>query len=202
MAYILIDGYNLIGIAHNNLENARNNLIEQLQRYSELKGHGVTVVFDGWKSGQLNETKTRIGNVNIIFSRLGEKADILIKRILSEKQGQWIAVSSDREIADFANKKGFASITAEEFERKLYPVRKKAPPFTENKQNIVAQREFKTTHKFSNGVYSTKHALEETAVEPTDMKDDDIYSVSAKRKGNPRKPSKKQKQKLRALKKL
>ena len=49
MAYILIDGYNLIGIAHGNLEEARNDLIEKLQKYAAIKKQSITLVFDGWK---------------------------------------------------------------------------------------------------------------------------------------------------------
>ncbi|HDH00925.1 MAG TPA: hypothetical protein ENG80_03850 [Nitrospirae bacterium] len=51
MANILIDGYNLIGIAHDNLEKARIDLIQKLQSYSKLKKHRITLVFDGWKNG-------------------------------------------------------------------------------------------------------------------------------------------------------
>lgn len=169
MSYILIDGYNLIGIAHDELKKARNNLIHQLQRYSELKGHDITVVFDGWKSGQLNETKIQVGNITVIFSRLREKADSVIKRILSNASRQWIVVSSDREIADFTKRKGIVSITTGEFERKLY-----------SPAGSVGEIE-----------------------EPISIKnDEDIDIVPAKRKGNPRMPSKRQKQKLIALKKL
>ena len=57
MADILIDGYNLIGIAHRNFEQARNELISQLNRYASLKRHSITVVFDGWKNGQAAETR-------------------------------------------------------------------------------------------------------------------------------------------------
>ena len=119
MSYIIIDGYNLTGIAHKSLEKARNDIIEKLRSYSELKGHNITLVFDGWKSGQGIETRMRIDDVNIIYSKLGEKADFVIKKILSEDIKPWIVVSSDREISDFAGKKGFVSIASDEFEDKL-----------------------------------------------------------------------------------
>ncbi len=119
MAHIIIDGYNLIGIAHKNLEKARNDIIEKLSEYTRLKRHDITIVFDGWKSGQGAETKMRIGNVNIIYSRLGEKADFVIKKILSDDIRPWIVISSDREISDFADKKDFVSIKSDEFEDKL-----------------------------------------------------------------------------------
>ena len=40
--------------------------------------------------------------MKVIFSRLGEKADSVIKRIISAERREWIVVSSDREVADHA----------------------------------------------------------------------------------------------------
>jgi predicted RNA-binding protein with PIN domain len=152
MAYILIDGYNLIGIAHKNLEKARNDIIEKLCKYSEIKSHNITLVFDGWKSGQNIETKMRIGNVSIIYSKLGEKADFVIKKILSEKTKPWIVVSSDREIADFAYKKDFVSVSANEFEDKLYAaLAPLSPPFVKGEMEGFSEEldMMPTSHKGS-----------------------------------------------------
>ena len=115
MANILIDGYNLIGTAHKNLEKARNDLIQGLGRYAKIKGHEITVIFDGWKAGQALETRERIGGINVIYSRLGEKADQVIKNILTSAPKPWIVVSSDREIYKFAEKKSHAAVTRDEF---------------------------------------------------------------------------------------
>ena len=120
MANILIDGYNLIGIAHKDLEKARQELIQKLHGYANTKGHNITLVFDGWKNGQLKETITKLGWLTIIYSKLGENADSVIKKILSSATKQWIVVSSDREISDFAESKNFAAVTSDEFEGKLY----------------------------------------------------------------------------------
>lgn len=119
MAYILIDGYNLLGVFHKSLEKAREELISRLERYCSIKGHDLTVVFDGWKEGQPLETKFRTGGVTVIYSRLGEKADSVIERILREKKRSWIVVSSDRAVADFAWGMGYASLNSQEFERKM-----------------------------------------------------------------------------------
>ena len=120
MANILIDGYNLIGIAHRDIEKARHDLIQKLGAYANIKQHNITVVFDGWKNGQAAETKQRMGGITVIFSRIGEKADDVIKDMLSSGAKSWIAVSSDREIYDFAEKKNFAALTADQFEEKLF----------------------------------------------------------------------------------
>ncbi len=42
------------------------------------------------------------GGVRIIYSRLGERADDVIKRIISQERREWIVVSSDREIMHHA----------------------------------------------------------------------------------------------------
>ena len=120
MAYILIDGYNLIGIAHENLVSARNKLLEDLKDYSELKNHTITVVFDGWKSGNRNQTRVSTRQVTVIYTRIGDTADIVIQRMLTPGARPWIVVSSDRAISDFAEKREYAVVTSEEFEEKLF----------------------------------------------------------------------------------
>ena len=120
MANIIIDGYNLIGIAHRDIEKARHDLIQKLGAYANIKQHNITVVFDGWKNGQAAETKQRMGGITVIFSRIGEKADDVIKDMLSSGTKSWISVSSDREIYDFAEKKNFVALTADQFEEKLF----------------------------------------------------------------------------------
>lgn len=120
MALILIDGYNLIGIAHKDLEKERNSLIQKLYEYAEIKEHKVTVVFDGWKNGQREESKSKSGNVTVIYSRIGDTADHVIKKIISSSSQPWIVVSSDREISIFASGKNLVSISSDEFESKLY----------------------------------------------------------------------------------
>ncbi|MBI4697501.1 MAG: NYN domain-containing protein [Nitrospirae bacterium] len=168
MPNILIDGYNLIGIAHKSLEKARNDIIKALSEYSRLKGHDITIVFDGWKTGQAAETKLRTGGVNIIYSRLAENADSVIKKIISEAVKPWVVVSSDREISAFADRKGLVSLTAGEFEGRLYSA-------------------------LSTGSQKNEEPFED---------DEDVDSVPARQKGNPRKLSQKQKKKINALKKL
>ena len=169
MAYILIDGYNLIGTAHRDLEKERNKLIEDLSRYSNKTGHDITVVFDGWKNGMGAETNMMIGGVRVTYSRLSEKADKVIMRIISAGHKAWIVVSSDREIADFARSKGASPVTSDEFKYKLYSPIEAADDFEE---------------------------------EPIEEDEEEINIKPARMKGNPWKLSKKEKMKLRTLKKL
>jgi predicted RNA-binding protein with PIN domain len=119
MTKILIDGYNLIGIAHGDLEKARNEIIKQLQEYCKVSSHEITIVFDGWKDGGKDETKIKSKDLTVIYSRLAENADSVIKRIISESRIPWIVVSTDREVSDHALKNDMAAVTSQEFEIKL-----------------------------------------------------------------------------------
>ena len=100
---------------HKELETERNKLVDLLIEYRKRKGHYIVAVFDGWKAGGATESSSVRGGVRIIYSRLGEKADSVIKRILSTERREWIVVSSDREIASHAWSLGSTPLPSEEF---------------------------------------------------------------------------------------
>lgn len=120
--HILVDGYNLIGSDRGltgNLELKRNQLIQKLRAYSEQKEYPVTVVFDGWRGGWGHESEQRTGAIRVIFSRLGEKADEVIKRLAKELGSGCVVVTSDREIRNRVESYGAVSIYAGEFIARL-----------------------------------------------------------------------------------
>ena len=90
-------------------------LIESLIEYRKKKGHNMTVVFDGWKTGGARENQSIIGGIKVIYSRLGEKADYVIKRIISSERAGWVVVTSDRDIAAHAWSSGSVPISSEDF---------------------------------------------------------------------------------------
>ncbi len=55
------------------------------------------------------------GGVKVIYSRLGEKADYVIKRIIRQEKKEWIVISSDREIMAAAWSCGSGPIPSEKF---------------------------------------------------------------------------------------
>ncbi|MCL0033520.1 NYN domain-containing protein [Thermodesulfovibrionales bacterium] len=99
---IIIDGYNVIGVFHRDIKKAREDFIDMLVQYRSLKTHNITVVFDGHKNGDGVEHVTVRGGVKIIYSRLRERADDVIKGIISNERRKWIVISSDREIINHA----------------------------------------------------------------------------------------------------
>jgi uncharacterized protein len=115
MSLIIIDGYNLIGTHHKDLNSRREELIRLLAAYRKLKDHEITVVFDGWKSGGGREEQITTAGIKIIYSRIGEKADAVIKRIISRDSREWIVITSDNEIVSHAWSCGSVPVPSAEF---------------------------------------------------------------------------------------
>lgn len=124
--HIIVDGYNLIrqsdvlrGHERQSLEAGRKALIRGLAQYKRVRGHRITVVFDGWEGGSPLEERDLTGGVAIIYSRLGEKADEVIKRLVATGSEELLVVTSDREIATFAARRGKGTIASPEFAARL-----------------------------------------------------------------------------------
>jgi uncharacterized protein len=123
---IAVDGYNFIKsspqlrrLEQIELQKAREGLLEQLVQYKRLKGHSFTVVFDGQQEGRLAGQRERYKGLQVVFSKPGEKADDLLKRLAAERREGITIVTSDREIALFAEKKGTPVIPVEDFAERM-----------------------------------------------------------------------------------
>jgi predicted RNA-binding protein with PIN domain len=139
-------------------------LIDSLIEYRKRKGHNITVVFDGWKTGRAQENHSVIGEIKVIYSRLGERADSVIKRLISSGKRGWIVVTSDRDIASYAWASGSVPISSEGF---LSAIEKK-----ESVEGVSHDEDSNEGH------------------------------IKPIRKGNPKKPSKKEKAIKKTLSKL
>ena len=102
-----------------NLEPKRNWLVQQLANYHNIKGHGVTVVFDGWRSGSINEVEQKRSGICIVYSRLGEKADSVIVRLARKQGAGCVVVTSDREVRTAVERFGAVALYAGEFKAML-----------------------------------------------------------------------------------
>src|SRR5574337_83386 len=124
--WIVIDGYNLIRrsprlalLDRRDMEEGRRALLTAVAAYRRLKGHRITVVFDGWERGGISEQVSLTGGVQVVFTRRGERADQAIVRWVGKAPSGAVVVTSDRALADEAARTGASAITAEEFHERL-----------------------------------------------------------------------------------
>ena len=124
--HIIIDGYNLIrqsaalsALDQQDIMLGREALVNRLATYRKIKSHRITVVFDARHSPLFSEQTDRHKGIAIRFSRRGESADDVIKRMAQEEREKALVVSSDREIVNFAALCGAATISAPQFEHKI-----------------------------------------------------------------------------------
>jgi predicted RNA-binding protein with PIN domain len=137
MQKLLIDGHNLIAqVPDLSLAdpNDEQKLIVMLRHYAARKQARIVVVFDsgtaahaGGKSKELSG-----GNVTAVFAGSHTIADrILMERIRELKQpGDWVVVSSDREVQQAAQQRKMNVWSSAEFARKMgaSPQREVEPP--------------------------------------------------------------------------
>ena len=124
--HIIIDGYNLIrqsgsfsDLDRQDIQLGRKALLDTLAAYQRVKRHKITVVFDGTNAPSFSQHENRVKGIKVKFSRKGELADSLIKRMVNREREKALVVSSDLDIVDFAAAKGAATISSSDFEEKI-----------------------------------------------------------------------------------
>ncbi|GAB3150415.1 NYN domain-containing protein [Micromonospora sonneratiae] len=120
-AHLVVDGYNVTkrGFGEMSLEQQRKRLITGLGGIAAQTGDEVTVVFDG--AERMHGLPPSPRGVRVLFSRKGETADDLIRRLVrAEPSGRPIVViSSDREVADGVRRHGAYPLGADSLLRRL-----------------------------------------------------------------------------------
>lgn len=124
--HIIIDGYNLIRQSHRlsaidqqDIQLGREALLNTLAAYKRIKRHKITVVFDGIDSPPFSQHRDYIKGIGIKFSRSGESADTVIKRMVTREREKAMVVSSDLDVVNFATSCGAATIGSPLFEERI-----------------------------------------------------------------------------------
>lgn len=119
--HLVADGYNVTkrGFGEMSLEQQRKRLITGLGGLAAQTGAEVTVVFDG--AERMHGLPPAPRGVRVLFSRKGETADDLIRRLVrAEPAGRpVVVVSSDREVADGVRRHGAYPLGADSLLRRL-----------------------------------------------------------------------------------
>lgn len=120
-AHLMVDGYNVTkrGFGEMSLEQQRNRLVSGLGGIAAQTGAEVTVVFDG--AERVPGLPPAPRGVRVLFSRKGETADELVRRLVrAEPAGRpVVVVSSDREVADGVRRHGAYPMGADSLLRRL-----------------------------------------------------------------------------------
>ena len=125
---LLVDGYNMIfvwdelkEIANDNIEMARNRLIEMLHHYQSYTGNRLIVVFDGYKVKHQPDKEHKEGNFIIVFTRTNETADIYIEKKVHELKNQYrlMVATSDALIQNAIFSQGAMRMSARELENQI-----------------------------------------------------------------------------------
>lgn len=123
---IVIDGYNLIRQSRQfgpldllDLQTGREALIESLAAYKKVKAHPIKVVFDGQAAPAGMPRRERLKGIELVYSRRGESADTVIKRLADRYGHNLLVVTSDNEIVYYAQSRGAATVDSAEFEARL-----------------------------------------------------------------------------------
>jgi predicted RNA-binding protein with PIN domain len=119
--HLVVDGYNVTkrGFGDMSLEQQRSRLVNGLGGIAAQSAAEITVVFDG--AEKLVALPSPPRGVRVLFSRKGETADELIRRLVrAEPAGRpVVVVSSDREVADGVRRHGAYPLSSDTLLRRL-----------------------------------------------------------------------------------
>jgi predicted RNA-binding protein with PIN domain len=123
---IIIDGYNLIrqspyfsALDRQDIASGRKALLDRLAVYKSVRGHRITVVFDGTGTAGFIRHRDRRKGIEVIYSNIGESADAVITNLARRKREKALVVSSDREVIDACSGCGAATIDSPAFEERM-----------------------------------------------------------------------------------
>ncbi len=124
--HIIIDGYNFIrqsgelaALDRQDLQLGRDALVDMLAAYKKLRAHKITVVFDGTADPALFPSRDRAKGIAVRYSKGGESADDLIKRMARRETVKALVVSSDREVMNAAEAAGATAVDSATFAEKV-----------------------------------------------------------------------------------
>ena len=123
---IVVDGYNLIRQSPTlsaeerlDVERGRRALNRRLAKYQKIKGHSVTVIFDGSRGINPSRVTLREEGVRTVYSGQRESADEVIMQMADHQPEGMVVVTSDRAVADYAHKRGATVISSQDFEARM-----------------------------------------------------------------------------------
>ena len=137
---MIVDGYNCIfaweelkAISAYDIGVARDRLVDILCNYAAFTHEEVMVVFDGYNVKGNRGEVMRVHNVDVVYTKEHESADIYIQKLVSEigRKKNVRVVTSDALIQISALHHGALRVSAAEFEEQVDAVDEKIAEFLE-----------------------------------------------------------------------
>lgn len=126
--HIIVDGYNVIfawpelkALAAQELDMARDRLLDMLANYQGYTRCELVVVFDAYKVPGGTGSRASHGNIHVAYTKEGETADMYIERLVSEigKNETVRVVTSDRLVQLGAFRSGVLRTSSREFQSEV-----------------------------------------------------------------------------------
>ena len=126
--YLIVDGYNIIfawdelkDIARDNLDAARQRLLDILSNYCGYKKCRLVVVFDGYKVKGGQGSRSDYHNIHVVYTKQDETGDMFIEKLVTDigKNYSVRVASSDGLIQLTALRAGVLRISAQELWREV-----------------------------------------------------------------------------------
>ncbi len=129
MTWLFVDGYNIIGawpelveLRDENLEEARNYLVDILTEYAATSRQKVVIVFDGYRVKGSRGSQEANKWLQIIYTAEGVTADMAIERLVSRlpRYSECYVASSDRLVQETVLSQGGLRISANELRNLVF----------------------------------------------------------------------------------
>lgn len=120
---LIIDGYNFLWGSsvfrdkNVNFEKGREAIFQWMARHPQLQNFEVIVVFDAHQTSARVPTRTPYQGFEVIYTSSGQTADSLIQDLSAQYTSGAIVISSDNEVARYAEKKGCGVLGSSEFQK-------------------------------------------------------------------------------------
>ena len=133
--YLLVDGYNVIfawkelkELARDNIDSARDALLDILCNYQGYTGVELIAVFDAYKVKEGKGYAGRYNNIYVVYTKEAQTADAYIERtthdIIKSESALVSVVSSDNLVQTIVTGSGALRISAREFKTMVMEVKK------------------------------------------------------------------------------
>ena len=170
--YLFVDGYNIINAwpelidkASENIESARQTLLDILIEYKHYVDIHVIIVFDAYKVKGTSLKKEKVGGVEVIYTKENETADAYIEKVLNEigRSKKVSVASSDGMLQQLIMSRGGLRISAREFYHIVNDtkadIRRKNQKIADNRLNYRTTLDSETIKKLNQ--FAINQQLEE-----------------------------------------